>query len=159
RFPGQYKDDETGLHYNYFRDYDSSLGRYVESDPIGLAGGPSGYVYALNRPTFYIDLNGKREAVTPNVNTSLKNSAGDLFAVMNEMASMQCQGNMISRMKAHRSTLSRLSAAKGECHDSSKYQIEGYRYPQNGCITPLNLVLDHRPVSRPGWVLIERGTY
>jgi RHS repeat-associated protein len=35
RFPGQYFDAETNLHYNYFRDYDPALGRYVESDPIG----------------------------------------------------------------------------------------------------------------------------
>jgi RHS repeat-associated protein len=28
-------DAETGLHYNYFRDYDPAIGRYVEPDPIG----------------------------------------------------------------------------------------------------------------------------
>jgi len=39
RFPGQIAITETGLHYNYRRDYDPSTGRYIESDPIGLDGG------------------------------------------------------------------------------------------------------------------------
>jgi RHS repeat-associated protein len=36
RFPGQYFDAETGLHYNYYRDYNPAIGRYVESDPLRL---------------------------------------------------------------------------------------------------------------------------
>jgi len=50
RFPGQYFDAETGLHYNYFRDYEPGTGRYVESDPIGLRGGSNTFGYALQNP-------------------------------------------------------------------------------------------------------------
>lgn len=54
RLPGQYFDKETNNHHNYFRDYDPSLGRYGESDPIGLRGGLNGYVYAFD-PLTQID--------------------------------------------------------------------------------------------------------
>jgi RHS repeat-associated protein len=50
RFAGQRYDAETGLHYNYYRDYDPSIGRYGESDPIGLRAGPNTYAYVNNRP-------------------------------------------------------------------------------------------------------------
>ncbi|WP_444996335.1 RHS repeat domain-containing protein [Aliikangiella sp. IMCC44359] len=55
RFPGQYYDDESGLHYNYFRDYDVEIGRYIESDLIGLNGGVNTYGYVLANPIMYID--------------------------------------------------------------------------------------------------------
>ena len=49
-FPGQYYDAETWHNYNYFRDYDPSVGRYIESDPIGLSGGVNTYTYVMNNP-------------------------------------------------------------------------------------------------------------
>ena len=59
RFPGQYWDKETALHYNYFRDYDPGTGRYVQSDPIGLEGGSlSTYSYANQNPLSYTDPSG-----------------------------------------------------------------------------------------------------
>jgi len=58
RFPGQYYDSETGKHYNYFRDYDPSIGRYAESDPIGLRGGLNSYSYVKSRPLTWRDDNG-----------------------------------------------------------------------------------------------------
>jgi len=45
RMPGQYYDKNTNLFYNFFRDYDPQLSRYVQSDPIGLRGGVNTYAY------------------------------------------------------------------------------------------------------------------
>jgi len=55
RFPGQYYDAETGLHYNWHRCYDAKIGRYLSEDPIGLQGGLNLYIYVQNEPVNRID--------------------------------------------------------------------------------------------------------
>jgi RHS repeat-associated protein len=58
RFPGQYYQAETGLMYNYMRDYDPATGRYLQSDPIGLTGGINTYTYAKSTPMMRADPSG-----------------------------------------------------------------------------------------------------
>jgi len=57
RFPGHYFDAETGLHCNGFRYYSPELGRYLQSDPAGIGGGPNLYAYSGN-PLKHVDVTG-----------------------------------------------------------------------------------------------------
>ncbi|MCO2203317.1 RHS repeat protein, partial [Pseudomonas aeruginosa] len=66
-----------GLHYNYFRDYDPETGRYVESDPIGLAGGLNTYVYVEGNPLAYVDEWGHSKTNGKHANKSSPMTVGD----------------------------------------------------------------------------------
>jgi len=58
RFPGQYYLVEYGLHYNWHRHYDPTLGRFIQADSLGFVGGPSVYAYVGSNPVFFVDPTG-----------------------------------------------------------------------------------------------------
>ena len=66
RFPGQVYDAESATHYNYYRDYDSATGRYIQSDSIGLDGGLNTYSYGGSDPLRKIDPSGNSYLFFPN---------------------------------------------------------------------------------------------
>ena len=58
-YPGQWHDQEAGLYQNWHRDYDPTLGRYIQTDPIGLAGGTNLYAYVDGNPVNAVDPTGE----------------------------------------------------------------------------------------------------
>jgi RHS repeat-associated protein len=77
RYPGQYFDKESNLHYNWMRSYRAQDGRYTQADPIDLQGGWNKFAYAYQNPLSYTDTNGLQTALpgfirytpgVPNVN-------------------------------------------------------------------------------------------
>jgi RHS repeat-associated protein len=82
RMPGQFEDPQTRRFYNYFRDYDSGVGRYSTSDPIGLKGGLNTYTYVKNAPTRGVDPYGLQTFLDPipGANTVICDGQGGIIA-------------------------------------------------------------------------------
>lgn len=79
RFPGQFFDRETGTSYNYFRDYDPVIGRYMQNDPIGLYAGINTYAYVR---AFPLGLADPRGLLYPELEKLFKDSVGRLRDLM-----------------------------------------------------------------------------
>ena len=94
RFQGQYFDEESGLHYNRFRYYDPSSGRFVSQDPIGLLGGVNLYEYAPN-PISWLDPLGLCKRKSINIEQIIKKYGGkhivsDYYEMPSRVAANSC---------------------------------------------------------------------
>ena len=76
RFPGQQATEASGLLYNYQREYDSAVGRYSQSDPIGLIGGVNTYAYVRGAPIIRVDPLGLIDLKIPGVSDSIHANPG-----------------------------------------------------------------------------------
>lgn len=106
RFPGQYFDQETNLHYNHFRYYDAQVGRYITSDPIGLTGDRNSYSYSLQGPTRNIDPSGQ---IVPILIVAIAGGAANAASVA--LADSNASGSDIARSFLVGATVGAVTAA------------------------------------------------
>ncbi len=100
RFLGQLYMGETGLNYNYFRDYDPQVGRYVESDPIGLAGGLNTYAYVNSNPLEHVDSSGEGIVDCPAAIVKLLRATANLNKRLSELKKPVDAGHLKSLSEA-----------------------------------------------------------
>ncbi|WP_051856618.1 DUF6531 domain-containing protein [Streptomyces sp. NRRL S-1868] len=97
RFPGQYADPETGLHYNYFRHYDPDTARYLTPDPLGLVPAPNPATYVDN-PHAWTDPLGLApcpESIDPRDIRLSQNSVRDAAEIIESMRKNGWNGDPI----------------------------------------------------------------
>jgi RHS repeat-associated protein len=114
RFPGQQYDWQTGLNYNYMRFYEPRTGRYITSDPIGIAGGASTYAYAGNNPISNSDPSG---LFFTSVDAACVSDPGLCFEILGYIADANAATATDPDKKAYWEAVSGLSCEVGNIAD------------------------------------------
>jgi len=168
RFPGQQATDASGMFYNYQREYDPAVGRYSQSDPIGLAGGISSYSYVSGAPIGSSDPSGLRELqrVLQNQGDGYPGQSGDGMAGPIGAAGLTFQfmdpGAWLDPTSGNAATLSAVMNAAWLTDDArrsaeyKKYkeiQQEGYQRDDDPCKNLRNRIEFLKDVSlrRHAW--------
>jgi RHS repeat-associated protein len=151
RFPGQIYMAETGLNYNYYRDLDTSTGRYLESDPIGLHGGSnSTYSYGNENPISRIDPFGLCAADTHPA------TPGEIAQILSQADSTQKKGLSHAQIQCNQFVNQSINAAfPGAVPNLNTTGLLNGQGPFEPVTTPSvgNLVL----FSKPGHVAFVTG--
>jgi RHS repeat-associated protein len=108
-FPGQYYDAESGLWQNWHRMYDPTVGRYTQSDPIGLEGGINTYAYVAHDPANRFDLTGLMDSVTTRINALA--ARGDVQSIRNLTEAMDLSA---AQGQAARAAIDRLETSAAD---------------------------------------------
>ncbi|TDD87298.1 type IV secretion protein Rhs [Saccharopolyspora karakumensis] len=145
RFPGQYFDAETGLHYNLYRYYDPSTGRYVTQDPLGLTPSPNPHSYVLN-PTGWIDplglMNCREAGSTPNTRDDIAHRVNNPNRNQNAVMGGESARDMLNR----RGTPVAPQTRTAHLHLAEQYAIHGERAQRRDNLEPgtQNTNLQHK---------------
>jgi len=151
RFPGQYFDQETAKHYNYFRDYDPRTGRYLESDPVGMNAGINTYTYADPNPIGYIDRLGLQSAAAARllcgIGGGMRGLPGGIVGVLGGItlgAILSCDTSPTPRDKCERQCDADNKRAAAFCHSMAIMKgakgTKAYARAYQSCMAPFDEV-------------------